>query len=122
MLAPRKMRYLSPILPEPAFQMSLSPEALATLSGVSTATITTVLLKKGLRNVWMRGTKPLRPGQPRLVGPAFTRSEERRVGKECRSRGRPYHQKKKESNELTGKAAVTSSATPSDNVIYRNIE
>ena len=42
--------------------MSLSPEALATLSGVSTATITTVLLKKGLRNVWMRGTKPLRPG------------------------------------------------------------
>src|SRR5213595_31688 len=52
--------------------MSLSPEALATLSGVSTATITTVLLKKGLRNVWMRGTKPLRPGQPRLVGPAFT--------------------------------------------------
>src|SRR3954466_6719391 len=52
--------------------MSLSPEALATLSGVSTATITTVLLKKGLRNVWMRGTKPLRPGQERVVGPAFT--------------------------------------------------
>ena len=42
--------------------MSLSPEAVATLSRVSTATITTVLLKKGLRNVWMRGTKPLRPG------------------------------------------------------------
>ena len=52
--------------------MSLTPEAIATLSRVSTATITTVLLKKGLRNVWMRGTKPLRPGQPRLVGPAFT--------------------------------------------------
>src|SRR3954471_12881694 len=52
--------------------MSLSPEALATLSGVSTATLTTVLLKKGLRNVWMRGTKPLRPGQERGVGPAFT--------------------------------------------------
>src|SRR5205823_3635830 len=52
--------------------MPLSPEALATLSGVSTATITAVLPKKGLRNVWMRGTKPLRPGQPRLVGPAFT--------------------------------------------------
>ena len=67
-----KMRYLSTRPPEPAFQMSLSPEALATLSGVSTATITTVLLKKGLRNIWMRGTKPLRPGQPRLVGPAFT--------------------------------------------------
>src|SRR5438876_3693326 len=72
MPAPRKMRYLSPIPTQPAFQMSLSPEAVATLSRVSTGTITTVLLKKGLRNIWMRGTKPLRPGQPRLVGPAFT--------------------------------------------------
>ena len=52
--------------------MSLTPEAIATLSRVSTATITTVLLKKGLRNVWMRGSRPLRPGQKRLVGPAFT--------------------------------------------------
>ena len=52
--------------------MSLTPEAIKTLSHVSTATITTVLLKKGLRNVWMRGSRPLRPGQPRLVGPAFT--------------------------------------------------
>src|SRR3954466_12593352 len=52
--------------------MSLTPEQIATLSKISTATITTVLLKKGLRNVWMRGTKPLLPGQKRLVGPAFT--------------------------------------------------
>jgi regulator of RNase E activity RraA len=52
--------------------MPLDPAAVATLKDVSTATITTVLLKKGLRNVWMRGTKPLKPGQPRLVGPAFT--------------------------------------------------
>lgn len=52
--------------------MSLTPEIIATLSHVSTATITTVLLKKGLRNVWLRGTAPIRPGQPRLVGPAFT--------------------------------------------------
>lgn len=42
------------------------------LSKVTTATLTTILLKKGLRNVWMRGTKPLRPGQPRVVGRAFT--------------------------------------------------
>jgi regulator of RNase E activity RraA len=42
------------------------------LSAVSTATITTILLKKGLRNVWMRGTRPLAPNQRRLVGPAFT--------------------------------------------------
>src|SRR6202789_2414277 len=52
--------------------MSLTPEAIATLSKVSTATITTVLLKKGLRNVWLRGSRPLRPGQKRLVGRAFT--------------------------------------------------
>jgi regulator of RNase E activity RraA len=52
--------------------MSLDPAAIEALSRVSTATITTVLLKKGLRNVWMRGTKPLRAGQPRLVGRAFT--------------------------------------------------
>ncbi len=42
------------------------------LKGVSTATIATLLLKKGLRNVWMRGPRPQRDGQPRLVGPAFT--------------------------------------------------
>jgi regulator of RNase E activity RraA len=42
------------------------------LSGVSTATITTLLLKKGLRNVWLRKARPLRTGWPRLVGPAFT--------------------------------------------------
>jgi regulator of RNase E activity RraA len=49
-----------------------SKSVVAVLSTVSTATITTILLKKGLRNVWMRGTRPLRPDQPRLVGPAFT--------------------------------------------------
>jgi regulator of RNase E activity RraA len=52
--------------------MPFDPAIRKTLAEVSTATITTVLLKKGLRNVWMRGTRPLRPGQPRIVGPAFT--------------------------------------------------
>src|SRR5579863_857767 len=52
--------------------MSLTPEAIKTLSHVSTGTITTVLLKKGLRNVWMRGTRPLHAGRKRLVGAAFT--------------------------------------------------
>jgi regulator of RNase E activity RraA len=52
--------------------MALAPEAVAALRAVSTATLTTVLLKKGLRNVWMRGTRPIRPGQPRQVGEAFT--------------------------------------------------
>src|ERR1700733_10474354 len=50
----------------------IDPKITAALAGVSTATITTVLLKKGLRNVWMRGPKPLRAGLPRLVGRAFT--------------------------------------------------
>ena len=52
--------------------MSLSPSVHQALLAVTTATLTTVLLKKGLRNVWMRGAKPLKPGQPRLVGRAFT--------------------------------------------------
>lgn len=43
-----------------------------TLAAITTATITTILLKKGLRNVWLRGAKPLHPGQKRLVGRAFT--------------------------------------------------
>ncbi len=52
--------------------MTLADDVLAKLSRVTTATITTLLLKQGLRNVWMRGTRPLSPGQPRIVGPAFT--------------------------------------------------
>src|ERR1700723_2221743 len=52
--------------------MALDEKVIETLSGITTATLTTVLLKKGLRNVWLRGTKPLRPGQKRVVGTAFT--------------------------------------------------
>ena len=52
--------------------MSLNPSIIETLKGVSTATLTTVLLKKGLRNVWMRGSRPLKAAQERVVGPAFT--------------------------------------------------
>ena len=52
--------------------LTLSQEAIDILSKVTTATLTTLLLKKGLRNVWLRNTKPIRTGQPRLVGRAFT--------------------------------------------------
>lgn len=52
--------------------MHVTPKMLEPLRQVSTATLTTVLLKKGLRNVWMRGAKPLRSGFPRIVGSAFT--------------------------------------------------
>jgi regulator of RNase E activity RraA len=46
--------------------------AFAALAGVTTATLTTILLKKGLRNVWIRGAFPLVAGAPRVVGRAFT--------------------------------------------------
>ncbi|MDP1954082.1 MAG: ribonuclease activity regulator RraA [Polaromonas sp.] len=55
-----------------AVNMQLEPRVLEILSGITTATLTTLLLKKGLRNVWLRGARPLRAGQPRLVGRAFT--------------------------------------------------
>jgi regulator of RNase E activity RraA len=42
-----------------------------TLRHVTTATITTVLIKKGIRRAWMSGPKPLQGGK-RIVGPAFT--------------------------------------------------
>src|SRR5437868_4691513 len=42
------------------------------LRKVTTATISTMLLKKGIRRCWMHGPKPLVPGGPRLIGPAFT--------------------------------------------------
>lgn len=47
-------------------------QAFKALEGVTTATLTTVLLKKGLRNVFIRGAAPLTPGLPRIVGRAFT--------------------------------------------------
>jgi regulator of RNase E activity RraA len=52
--------------------LPLDADIVSALSGVTTATLTTILLKKGLRNVWLRGAMPLVPGQPRLVGRAFT--------------------------------------------------
>lgn len=53
--------------------MSVSDEAIfSALSGVTTATLTTILLKKGLRNVWIRGATPLVQHSGRIVGRAFT--------------------------------------------------
>ncbi len=54
--------------------LPLDADTIRALSGVTTATLTTVLLKKGLRNVWMRRSRAAAPGgQPqRLVGRAFT--------------------------------------------------
>jgi regulator of RNase E activity RraA len=42
------------------------------LRQVSTATVTMVLLKRGVRTSWLRGVAPLTAISGRLVGPAFT--------------------------------------------------
>ncbi len=59
---------MTPIEPQ-----DLDAATRAALEGVTTATLTTVLLKKGLRNVWIRGARPLAERLPaRRVGRAFT--------------------------------------------------
>jgi len=52
--------------------MVLNGDTIKALEGLTIATITTVLLKKGLRNVWIRRATGLESGQSRVVGPAFT--------------------------------------------------
>jgi regulator of RNase E activity RraA len=52
--------------------LTIDENAKRVLEGITTATLTTVLLKHGLRNVWLRGALPLTPGQTRAVGRAFT--------------------------------------------------
>ena len=52
--------------------MAIDAKTIATLKTITTATITTILLKKGLRNVWIRSAKPIAPGYPRFAGEAFT--------------------------------------------------
>jgi regulator of RNase E activity RraA len=52
--------------------MPLDKTLIDALQAVTTATLTTVLLKKGLRRCWMRGTQPRFAAGQRVVGPAFT--------------------------------------------------
>ena len=54
--------------------MTLTDDIRTKLAGVTTATLTTVLLKKGLRNCWIRGGLPLTAAAQgrRVVGEAFT--------------------------------------------------
>ncbi|MDA0998020.1 MAG: ribonuclease activity regulator RraA, partial [Proteobacteria bacterium] len=42
------------------------------LKNVTTGTLTTVMLKRGIRTTWMRGTLPYSSTRKRVVGPAFT--------------------------------------------------
>src|SRR5690348_8271688 len=49
-----------------------SEETRNKLLGVSTATLTTVLFKRGLRNTFISGLRPLNPEASRMAGPAYT--------------------------------------------------
>ena len=51
---------------------SLNPETKRKLAGVSTATLCTALFKRGLRNQFIQDVRPLNPGLPNMVDPAFT--------------------------------------------------
>ncbi len=51
---------------------AITAENRAKLRHVSTATITTALLKRGLRNAFMQGPRRINPGGPQMVGEAFT--------------------------------------------------
>lgn len=57
---------------DPAQEPTISPATLDVLRKVTTATMTTMLLKKGIRRCYINGPKPLVGGGERLVGPAFT--------------------------------------------------
>src|SRR5262249_8225539 len=50
----------------------ITPEILALLSRASTATLTTQLFQRGLRNQFLNGVSPLNPAHARFVGEAVT--------------------------------------------------
>jgi hypothetical protein len=49
-----------------------SPATRDGLSRVGTSTLTGILSRRGLRNMFMQDVWPIRPDMPRMVGPAFT--------------------------------------------------
>lgn len=51
---------------------TMSAALFETLRHITTGTITTILLKKGIRRCWMKGPMPLTGSGTRIVGPAFT--------------------------------------------------
>ena len=50
----------------------MNPNTREQLMGVSTATLCTALFKRGLRNQFIQDVRPLNPGLPNMVGPAYT--------------------------------------------------
>lgn len=58
--------------PQPADTIPLQPETLGRLRQASTATVATLLFKRGYHNAYIQGVLPLAPGKHSLVGPAYT--------------------------------------------------
>ncbi|QGZ38269.1 regulator of RNase E activity RraA [Pseudoduganella flava] len=50
---------------------AVAPATLDILKTIATSTLTTLLYKRGLRNTFLQGARPLKTGQ-RMVGPAYT--------------------------------------------------
>ena len=50
----------------------MNPDTRRQLMQVSTATLCTALFKRGLRNQFIQDVRPLNPGLPNMVGPAYT--------------------------------------------------
>lgn len=50
----------------------MNPSTKQHLMAVSTATLCTALFKRGLKNQFIQDVRPLNPGLPNMVGPAFT--------------------------------------------------
>jgi len=50
----------------------MKPDTLKKLAAVSTATLTTVLFKRGFRNVFLQDVRPVAADERRMVGPAYT--------------------------------------------------
>src|SRR5687768_17938477 len=71
------------------------------VTGVQTCALP-IWVRRGFRtDAWLppAGAAPARPPPWSRRRRRASRSEERRVGKECRSRWSPYHEKKKEKGE-----------------------
>ncbi len=58
--------------PAAANEIALHPQTLSRLRSASTASVATLLYKRGFTNAYVQGVAPLGPAGSRMVGPAFT--------------------------------------------------
>ena len=58
--------------PAPAEAIDLAPDTLALLAKASTASVATLLFKRGYHNAYVQGALPLNPDIGTMVGPAYT--------------------------------------------------